>query len=159
MCPLKTNITPDPEMHPIHLEMEVNASPEKVWKALTEQDQLKQWYFDFEGKFKAERGHEFTWEAGPPDGKQWLHKAKVLEVVPEEKLSHTWAYPGYSGQAILTWKLKGLPGGKTLVSTRFGFTEPFDPSEESLSRKNFLEGWKHIVLSSLREYVTSALMR
>lgn len=139
--------------HPIHLEKEVDASPAKVWKALTNQEDLKEWYFDFEGRFRAEPGQEFTWEAGPSDDKMWLHKARVIDVVPDQKLSHTWEYLGYSGQAILTWKLKELPGGKTLINTRFEFTEPFDPSEKALRRKNFMEGWKHIVLHSLPEYL------
>ncbi|MGB3182956.1 MAG: SRPBCC family protein [Cyclobacteriaceae bacterium] len=142
------------QYHPVHLEKEVNASPEKVWQALTDNEQLKQWCFDFEGAFSAQEGHEFTWTAGPPEGKQWLHGGKILEVVPEKKLVHSWEYPGYKGRAVLTWLLEELAEGRTLVKAHFDITKPFAPDEDALRRKNFVEGWEHILHTSLPEYLT-----
>lgn len=45
---------------------------EKVWKALANKDQMKQWYFDV-SDFKPEAGFEFQFSA-ESDGKKFLHK-------------------------------------------------------------------------------------
>ena len=43
---------------PFVIERTCNAPVEKVWKALTDKDQMKKWYFDLPA-FKAEKGFEF----------------------------------------------------------------------------------------------------
>ncbi len=58
-------VTIEPEvnitMHtfPFTIERIYNALIEKVWQAITDKDQMKQWYFDIAG-FKPEVGFEFS---------------------------------------------------------------------------------------------------
>jgi uncharacterized protein YndB with AHSA1/START domain len=73
---------------PIILERTFNAPADKVWKALTNIDQIRQWYFKLED-FKAEPGFEFQFEGGPDDRK-YLHKCRITEVVPGKKLKYSW---------------------------------------------------------------------
>jgi len=40
-------------------EVILNASVPKVWKAITDRDDMKQWYFDIE-EFRPEPGSSFT---------------------------------------------------------------------------------------------------
>ena len=62
-----------------------------VWRALTENDLMKQWYFDL-AEFRPEVGFKFEFLAGDEAGKQWKHVCEVTEVVLEKKLVHTWTY-------------------------------------------------------------------
>jgi uncharacterized protein YndB with AHSA1/START domain len=141
------------ENNSIQIERNFEASAELLWEALTNNERLKEWYMDFEGKFKAEVGHVFEFESGPPEGKQWLHRAKVLEVIENKKLVHTWSYPGYSGEARLTWELVAQGTEKTLLKMNFDFTEPFDPSEDALHRSNFVAGWNELINTNLANYI------
>src|SRR5438105_12366882 len=45
------------------VERTLNAPIAKVWKALTDVDQMRQWYFDLR-KFRPEVGFEFEFEIG-----------------------------------------------------------------------------------------------
>ncbi len=70
---------------PFVIERIYNAPVEKVWKALTDKDLMKQWYFDI-AAFKPEVGFEFSFDAGN-DNNNYTHLCEVLEVIPEKKLS------------------------------------------------------------------------
>jgi uncharacterized protein YndB with AHSA1/START domain len=131
--------------HPLKLERVFHVSPQKLWYTLTDNDTLKKWYFDFKGNFILKPGQVFDWEAGPPEGKQWLHRGTMLEIIPNKKIVHTWEYPGYSGEAKLTWELEELSENKTLLKLIFEFITPFDHNVEPLRRKNFAEGWNHFM--------------
>ncbi len=137
----------------IKMERIFDASSALMWEALTDDERLKQWYMDFKGKFKAEVGHIVEFEAGPPEGKQWLHRVEVLEVIENKKLAHTWSYPGYSGKAILTWELTEQGVGKTLLKMNFDFIELFDPNEDALHRSNFEAGWSELIDTNLANYI------
>ena len=65
---------------PFVIERTYEAPVERVWKAITDKDQMKQWYFDL-ADFKAEVGFEFTFEGGSEE-RTYLHLCKVTEVVP-----------------------------------------------------------------------------
>lgn len=137
----------------IKMERTFNAPVTMLWEALTDNDKLKQWYFDFNGNFKAEVGHVFDWEAGPPDGRMWLHRGTILEVEENKKLVQTWIYPGYEGEGKLTWELHPLPDDKTLLIMTFEFIVPFDPTEYELRRSNFEGGWDEIINHLLPKYI------
>jgi uncharacterized protein YndB with AHSA1/START domain len=50
------------------IERTFDAPAEIVWKAITDKDDMKQWYFDLPA-FKPEAGFEFRFTAGPTDGR------------------------------------------------------------------------------------------
>ncbi|HEY9362830.1 MAG TPA: SRPBCC domain-containing protein, partial [Chitinophagaceae bacterium] len=45
--------------NPIIVEQFIEASPEKVWQALTDKEQMKEWYFDM-ADFELEEGAVFN---------------------------------------------------------------------------------------------------
>ena len=89
---------------PVILEILLNAPVKKVWKALTDKNEMKIWYFDLE-EFKPEVGFKFHFTGGPSPDKQYLHLCEITEVIPEKKLSQTWRYDGYPGNSFLTFEL------------------------------------------------------
>ncbi len=84
---------------PLIIERTYKASIEKVWKAITDKDQMKQWYFDL-AVFKPEVGFEFQFVGGTPE-KSYVHLCKVTEVEVGKKLTHSWKYEGYSGNSVV----------------------------------------------------------
>jgi len=64
---------------PLVIERSLNEPSEKVWKAITDKKDMKQWYFDI-AEFKPEVGFEFQFEGGKDD-KRYLHICEITEVV------------------------------------------------------------------------------
>ncbi len=60
---------------PFIIEKTFNASVEKVWKAITDKDEMKKWHFDFTD-FKPEVGFEFQFP-GTVDDRTYLHHCKI----------------------------------------------------------------------------------
>src|SRR6476660_5202105 len=101
------------ETKPLIVERTYNASIEKVWNAITNKDQMKEWYFDLK-EFKAQKGFKFSFTGGD-EHVQYVHNCEVLEVDPPNKLSHTWTYEKNSGYSVVTWELTKVDENKTRV--------------------------------------------
>ncbi len=141
-------------MKSFEIEKTYNAPVNPVWQAITNRAMMKAWYFNFAEDFKLEPGAVFEWTAGDHDNKQWLHRGKMLEIVPDEKLVHTWEYPGYSGTSTVRWNLLKSDDHTTKVTLTHEFTIPFDSSVAALNTENFEAGWTDIINISLDEYLS-----
>ncbi len=135
---------------PFIIERTFNASIENVWKAITNKNEMKIWYFDFE-EFKPEIGFEFRFYGGPPE-KQYLHICVITEVESEKKLTYSWRYDGYEGISYVTFELFEENEKTRLRLTHEGL-ETFPASNLDLAKENFSEGWNHIIGISLKEYL------
>jgi uncharacterized protein YndB with AHSA1/START domain len=135
---------------PFVIERTYNASIEKVWKAITDKDQMKQWYFDFE-KFKPEVGFEFQFYGGTPE-KQWLHLCKITEVIPKRKLTYSWRYDGYEGNSFVTFELFD-EGDKTRLKLTHRNIETFPENVPEFRKENFAEGWTSLIGASLKDFL------
>lgn len=135
---------------PITVQYKINAPAEKIWKALTDKNEMKSWYFDIQD-FVLEIGKEFNFYE-PGGENKYHHQGEILEIIPNQKLKHTWSYPDFSAlKTIVTWDL--LPEDEqTLVKLTHEEIENFKDLGDGFSRENFTEGWKTIVGQSLKEY-------
>lgn len=140
-------------METFKIEKTYKAPIALVWQAITDRAIMKAWYFDFAEDFKLETGAVFEWTAGDTKDKQWLHRGKMLEILPNEKLAHTWEYPGYSGTSTLYWNLLKIDEQTTKITLIHEFTVPFDSNVPELKQENFEMGWNHIINISLEEYM------
>lgn len=135
---------------PLIFERTYNAPADKVWKAITEIDQIRQWYFKL-ADFKAEPGFEFEFEGGK-DGRVYVHKCRITEVVPGKKLQYTWRYEGYEGNSYVTFELFA-EGDKTRLTLTHEGLETFPMNNPDFDKKSFTQGWTHIIGTSLKDYV------
>lgn len=133
------------------VERTFNAPVEKVWKAITEREQMKQWYFEL-AAFKAEVGFEFQFEGGKDD-RVYLHLCRVTEVIPNKKLTYSWRYDQFEGNSFVTFELSPQGNQTKLKLTHEGL-ETFPTNNPDFDRKNFAEGWNHILNKSLVDYLT-----
>lgn len=135
---------------PFIIERNFNAPIAKVWKALTDKDEMKLWYFDL-AEFKPQERFEFQFYGGTEE-KQWLHKCKITEVVEEKKISYSWRYEGYTGISYVTFELFN-EGEKTRLKLTHSGLESFPADVPEFKKENYAEGWTAIIGTSLKEYL------
>jgi len=134
---------------PVIVEAHCDARAEKIWQALTDNNEMKKWYFDLD-EFKPEKGFQFQFQGGT-ETKTYTHLCEITEVVPYKKLSHTWGYEGYPGNSIVTFEL--FPEeNKTRVKVTHEGLETF-PSSPDFERENFRNGWTAIIGTNLKSFV------
>jgi uncharacterized protein YndB with AHSA1/START domain len=134
---------------PFVIERTYNAPVEKVWKALTEKEQMKQWYFNIPA-FEPTVGFEFTF-TGENEGKTFVHLCRITDLVPCKKLKHSWQYQGYEGLSFVTFELFA-EGNKTRLTLIHEGLETFPPSQD-FRKENFAEGWTYITGTSLKNFL------
>ncbi|MEJ7735949.1 MAG: SRPBCC domain-containing protein [Chitinophagaceae bacterium] len=137
------------------IERTFNAPVEKVWKAITDKDQMKLWYFDI-ADFKAESGFEFKFEAKSED-KSYLHLCKITEVIPGEKPSYSWRYEGYEGNSFVSFELFPEGDQTRLLLTHDGL-ETFPADVPDFARECFATGWTEIIGLNLKNFVETGMV-
>ena len=140
------------EKRPFIIEKVYNAPVSRVWKAITDKEEMKQWYFPDLDEFKPEVGATFQFY-GSKDNKKYLHLCKVTEVIENKKISYTWRYNDFEGSSIVTFEL--FPeGNQTKLRLTHGGLDTFPSASNSdFARESFANGWGSFVNSRLKEYL------
>jgi uncharacterized protein YndB with AHSA1/START domain len=125
--------------------------PQTVWKAITNKDEMKLWYFDLP-EFEPLMGCEFQFMGGPAEDRQYKHICKVTEVIPDKKIAHTWSYEGYQGNTLVTFELFD-EGEQTRLKLTHEGLESFPADNPDLAKENFVIGWNWLIGTSLKEYL------
>lgn len=137
---------------PFIIERTYDAPVEKVWKALTDKNEMKQWYFDL-AEFKPEPGFEFQFYGEGKQGEKFLHLCKITDTIKNKKLRYSWRYDGYEGISFVTFELFD-EGGKTRLKLTHEGIETFPKTANNdFAKENFAEGWTYITGTSLKEYL------
>lgn len=131
------------------IEKIFNAPIDRVWKAITDKDDMKQWYFEL-ADFKPEKGFEFQFYGGSED-RQYLHLCKITEVIFQRKLTYSWSYDQYEGMSYVTFEL--FPEGhQTRLKLTHSGLESF-PKLPDFAKESFAAGWTEIIGTSLKNFV------
>ena len=133
----------------IVIERTLNASVAHVWQALTDVDQMRQWYFDLK-EFRPEVGFEFEFVV-EHEGNRYHHLCRVTEVIPQRKIVYTWRYKDEPGDSLVTFELSP-DGEKTRLKLTHSGIETF-PKTPAYARKNFETGWTTIMDSELKQFL------
>ncbi|RYY92121.1 MAG: SRPBCC domain-containing protein [Chitinophagaceae bacterium] len=136
---------------PLVFERVYDATPAEIWNALTDPEQMRQWYFDIPG-FRAEPGFEFSFIGGDETTK-FTHLCRVTEAVPNQKLAYTWRYAGYPGDSLVSFELFDLGGGQTKLRLTHSGLETITPHHEGFKRENFREGWTYFSEKALPQFL------
>ncbi len=137
--------------NPIVVEQIYNAPIAVVWKAITERDQMRQWYFEPMTEFKPEVGFETEFDV-EFEGQIFPHQWKVTEVVPETRIVYDWRYGGYAGDSSVTWELSETPGGTKLKLSHRG-QETFPQDNPAFRREAGEAGWRYFLHESLTAFL------
>jgi len=136
---------------PIIVEQTYSAPVDVVWRAITDEHQMRQWYFDTIADFKAEPGFETEFNVRA-EGRDFLHQWKVTEVVPMKRIVYKWRFGGYTGNSSTTWELSETPNGTTLKLIAEEI-ETFPQDDPMFTREAGQAGWKYFLQDSLKEFL------
>ena len=135
---------------PIVVEETFHAPPSRVWKAITDRDEMSKWYFEL-ASFVPEVGFEFTFEGGT-ENRKYMHLCRITEVIPQKRISYTWVYEGFSGESVVTFEL--IPqGNDSKVRLTHSGLETFPSDNPDFARENFVAGWDEIIHSNLKKHI------
>lgn len=124
----------------------------KVWKAITDKNQMEEWYFTIED-FELREGAEFNFIVSF-EGVTYHHRCVIKEIVPQKRFSHTWTHPSQSnGESVVTWDLQPVDNGTKVTLTHTG-VENFADAGAGFSRENYVAGWEEILGTSLRNFLS-----
>src|SRR5215813_13019585 len=143
-------MTPETDMaEAVVVERTLDGPVARVWKALTNDDQMREWYFDLK-EFKPQVGFEFEFVV-EHEGHSYHHLCRVTEVVPQKKIAYSWRYKGEPGDSLVTIELSP-EGEKTRLKLTHMGVETF-PRTPAYARKNFEAGWSAIIGTELKQFV------
>lgn len=135
---------------PFIIERTFDVPAMKVWEALTNNEKMKQWYFNLPD-FTPVIGFEFQFMGGEAD-KQYLHLCKITDVVDGKKLTYSWRYDGYPGNSFVTFELFE-EGNKTRLKLTHEGIETLAPGNPAFAKENFEKGWTSILDESLKGFL------
>ena len=132
----------------------LNASPERVWRALTTPAEIKQYLFGTDAHSTFKKGSPITY-TGEWEGKKYEDKGMVIESIPNALL-HTTYFSSMTGKedkpenyANVYYRLE--PTGKQTILT---ITQ--DNNADEKSRDHSQANW-NMVLQSLKKLVESSI--
>ena len=138
---------------PLVVERRFAAPADRVWKAITDNEDMRRWYFDI-AEFRPEVGFEFQFEAQDNEGRRWIHRCRVAEVIRGQKLAYSWRYEGSTGNSLVTFELFPEGNHTRLRLTHTGL-ESFPPVP-AFARKNFEAGWTALIGKNLKDFLEAA---
>ena len=137
----------------IVIERTYDAPIERVWTALTDANQMRQWYFPLMESFEPQEGFETQFDVAH-NGNVYPHIWKVTEAIPLKKIAYSWRYGGYPGNSVVSFELESV-GSKTKLTLTHLFTESFESGKfADFSRENFSGGWTSFA-EKLKNFVES----
>ena len=128
----------------------VNATPQKVWDALTQPQLIKQYLFGTEVSTDWRVGSPITY-SGVWEGKSYQDKGRILEVLPGRRLVSTY-WSGMSGKPDLPenyqtvrYELSPEGSGTRLTVTQDNNASQADADHSAQNWQMVLDGLKKLV--------------
>ncbi len=141
----------DATAEPIVVEQIFNAPISVVWKAITDPDQMRRWFFETMTNFEPAVGFQTQFNVRVED-QDYPHQWKVTDVVPEKRIVYDWRYGGYPGNASVTWEMAETLHGTKLTLTHKGI-ETFPQDDPMFSRESGQAGWGYFLHESLKAFL------
>ena len=116
------------------IEREFQHSPEKLWRALTENPLIAQWLL--KNDFEPVVGRKFQFRSEPVQNWDGVIDCEVLVVDPLKQLSYSWSSMGLDSVVLFT--LTPAEGGTHLRMEHSGFRPDQQPAYGGAKY-----GWKH----------------
>jgi uncharacterized protein YndB with AHSA1/START domain len=113
-----TDNTARSQTESISYEFDLQHSPEKVWRALTDPSLLAEWLLPAVG-LRLEPGAAFTFQTQPYPGWDGTVDCRFLEIEPGKKLSYAWVVAEMD--TVVTFTLTPTSSGTRLSLLHSGF--------------------------------------
>jgi uncharacterized protein YndB with AHSA1/START domain len=142
------------EKDPIVVEQTFSAPIDRVWRSITDGDQMRRWFFESIEEFRPEPGFDTRFSVRSGD-RDYLHLWRVTDVIPERRIAYDWKYGGYPGESFVVWELSETGDGTRLKLTHTG-VETFPQDNPAFTRESCQAGWRYFLCDRLRAFLESA---
>lgn len=138
-------------MRRITVEELYNAPAEKVWKAITELELMKKWFFENIPDFRAEVGFktQFTVDTGQ---REFIHLWEIIEVIPNRKIVYNWQYEKHEGDSNVEFELFEKGNGTQIRVTTVILKE-FPDDIPEFKDESCRAGWEYFIKSQLKQFL------
>ena len=140
---------------PIVIEQTHAASRPVVWRALTDPEQMRQWYFEDIPDFRAEVGFATEFDVAC-EGRVFPHLWEITEVEDSKRLAYRWRYGGFEADSTVAWELTDTDTGGTQLTFTHTWHTPLPADDPILSRDACEGGWKYFHFDRLKPFLESA---
>jgi uncharacterized protein YndB with AHSA1/START domain len=136
---------------PVVIEQVFKNPVNKVWQAITEIGQMRQWFFENLPDFKPEIGFNTQFEVQVED-RTFTHLWKVTEVIPLKKITYNWKYKEYPGDSFVIFELLE-DNGKVNIRLTTKVIEDFPDHIPEFLRDSCVQGWHYFIRERLTDYM------
>jgi len=136
--------------HVAHAEVQISASSQQVWDALTDPDAISRFMFGAKVDTDWEEGSTITW-SGEYDGRPYRDKGEILEVVESRRLRMT-HYSPLSGEDDVPENYHTLDYRLTDEGESTRLTLDQDGNDSAEQAEQFAANWQ-TMLDQVKEYV------
>ena len=136
---------------PVIIKQEFPYSLAIVWDAITQHQQMTQWFFEQIPEFKAEFGFKTQFNVQAPS-RDFLHVWEITEVIPLKRIVYNWKYKGLEGSSYVIFELINRDSTTMLTLTN-QITEDFDDSIPEFKRESCIGGWNYFLKERLFNYL------
>jgi uncharacterized protein YndB with AHSA1/START domain len=132
---------------------EIQASPESVWEAMTDPDQVAEYMMGSQVESDYQPGSPITW-SGQWEGKAYQDKGEVLQAEPGRLLEVTHYSPLTGAEDVpenyhtVRYELSSSEGVTTVRLTQDGCTDATQAEQFSQSWQGMLDGLKKVAESA-----------
>ena len=139
--------------HVATAQCEIDAPPEKVWRALTDPQLIKKYMFGSEVRTDWKPGSPITWQ-GEFEGRKYMDKGEIIAVEPGRRLEITHFSP-LTGQEDrpenyhrVSYELQPTDGGTSLRLTQDNSSSAEEAEHSAATWQMMLDGLKKVAEQS-----------
>lgn len=139
--------------HVATAQCEIDAPPEKVWRALTDPQLIKKYMFGSEVRTDWKPGSPITWQ-GEFEGRKYMDKGEIIAVEPARRLEITHFSP-LTGQEDrpenyhrVSYELQQTDGGTSLRLTQDNSSSAEEAEHSAATWQMMLDGLKKVAEQS-----------
>ncbi|WP_297766194.1 SRPBCC domain-containing protein [uncultured Muriicola sp.] len=138
---------------PIVVEANFNKSANELWKALTNINEMKKWYFDVMDDFQPTVGFKINFKVHSED-RVFTHQWEVIEVVPHKKITYSWRFLEYPGASTSCFEVFGDQNSSRLQLTILVQSD-FPQDIPEFKRESCIGGWDYFIQGNLKKYMAA----
>ena len=138
---------------PIIVEQTFDSPINQVWDALTNIDQMRQWYFNNIHDFKPQVGFKTQFIVRSEE-RTFPHIWEVVEVEHLKMIKYTWQYDGYLGKSTSAFELSD-EDGKTKLTLTIEILEDFPEDIPEFRLESCIGGWDYFINDRLKNFLNT----
>ena len=135
----------------IIVEQTFNYSVKTIWNAITNVDQMKDWFFENIPDFKPEVGFKTQFKINSQD-RVFTHLWEITEVEPLVKIVYNWKYAEYPGDSFVHFELFEKQHS-TILKVTSKVIESFPENIPEFKSESNREGWNYFIKQNLKNYL------